>query len=90
MIDYSGRVITGLQMRTSAEGSSGVMGAEGDPLRRVPPFGADGTSLRHVAWNAGKAHVILDAPDDRHLIYHWGINLAAAVISRGRLVWSRP
>jgi imidazolonepropionase len=34
--------------------------------------------------------VILDAPDDRHLIYHWGVNLAAAVISRGRLVWSRP
>jgi imidazolonepropionase len=34
--------------------------------------------------------VILDAPDDRHLIYHWGINLVAAVVSRGRLVWSRP
>jgi hypothetical protein len=31
MIDYSGRVITGLQMRTSAENSSGVMGAEGNP-----------------------------------------------------------
>ncbi len=31
MIDYSGRIITGLQMRTSAEGSSGVMGAEGNP-----------------------------------------------------------
>ena len=41
---------------------------------------------------AGKAAdlVILDAPDDRHLIYHWGINLVAAVISLGRLVWSRP
>jgi len=32
--------------------------------------------------------VILDAPDDRHLIYHWGINLAATVVSRGRVVWT--
>jgi imidazolonepropionase len=30
--------------------------------------------------------VILDAPDDRHLIYHWGINLAATVVLRGRVV----
>jgi imidazolonepropionase len=34
--------------------------------------------------------VVLDAPDDRHLIYHWGVNLAAAVVVRGRLAWSRP
>lgn len=34
--------------------------------------------------------VLLDAPDDRHLIYHWGVNLASAVVSRGRLAWSRP
>lgn len=35
--------------------------------------------------------VILDAPDDRHLIYHWGVNLAAAVVSRGRVAWTnRP
>ncbi len=37
VIDYSGRVITGLQMRSAAENSSGVMGAEGNPplaLRR--------------------------------------------------------
>jgi imidazolonepropionase len=41
---------------------------------------------------AGKSAdlVILDAPDDRHLIYHWGINLVAFVVSRGRVVWSRP
>ena len=41
---------------------------------------------------AGKSAdlVILDAPDDRHLIYHWGINLVAGVVSRGRVVWSRP
>ena len=41
---------------------------------------------------AGKSAdlVILDAPDDRHLIYHWGVNLVAAVVSRGRVVWSRP
>jgi hypothetical protein len=31
MIDYSGRIITGLQMRTSAENGSAVMGAEGNP-----------------------------------------------------------
>jgi len=34
--------------------------------------------------------VVLDAPDDRHLIYHWGVNLAAAVVNRGRVAWSRP
>jgi imidazolonepropionase len=41
---------------------------------------------------AGKSAdlVVLDAPDDRHLIYHWGINLVSAVVSRGRLAWSRP
>jgi hypothetical protein len=31
VIDYSGRIITGLQMRSAAENSSGVMGAMGDP-----------------------------------------------------------
>jgi len=31
VIDYSGRIITGLQMRTSAENASAVMGAEGNP-----------------------------------------------------------
>ena len=30
--------------------------------------------------------VLLDAPDDRHLIYHWGVNLVAAVAREGRLV----
>jgi imidazolonepropionase len=30
--------------------------------------------------------LLLDAPDDRHLVYHWGINLAAAVVVRGRVV----
>ena len=34
--------------------------------------------------------VILEAPDDRHLIYHWGINLVAAVVRGGRVVWSQP
>ena len=40
---------------------------------------------------AGKSAdlLVLDAPDDRHLIYHWGVNLAAAVVLRGRVVWSR-
>lgn len=30
--------------------------------------------------------LILEAPDDRHLIYHWGINLVGAVVLRGRVV----
>jgi imidazolonepropionase len=30
--------------------------------------------------------VLLDAPDDRHLIYHWGVNLMAAVVRGGRIV----
>lgn len=30
--------------------------------------------------------ILLDAPDDRHLVYHWGINLAAAVVMRGRVI----
>jgi imidazolonepropionase len=34
--------------------------------------------------------VLLDAPDDRHLIYHWGIDLVAAVVAQGRVAWSRP
>ena len=28
--------------------------------------------------------VLLDAPDDRHLVYHWGVNLVAAVVKDGR------
>ena len=37
---------------------------------------------------AGKAAdlLVLDAPDDRHLIYHWGINLVDAVVLGGRVV----
>ncbi len=27
----------------------------------------------------------IDAPDDRHLVYHWGVNLVSGVICRGRL-----
>ena len=30
--------------------------------------------------------LVLDAPDDRHLIYHWGVNLVDAVVLRGRVV----
>jgi len=30
--------------------------------------------------------LLLDAPDDRHLVYHWGTNLAAALVVRGRVV----
>ncbi|HEY7113932.1 MAG TPA: imidazolonepropionase [Thermoanaerobaculia bacterium] len=28
----------------------------------------------------------IDAPDDRHLIYHWGVNLVAGVVQRGRII----
>ena len=36
---------------------------------------------------AGKSAdvLVLDAPDDRHLVYHWGINLISTVILRGRV-----
>jgi imidazolonepropionase len=30
--------------------------------------------------------VWIDAPDDRHLIYHWGVNLVAGVVCRGRVI----
>jgi imidazolonepropionase len=30
--------------------------------------------------------VILDAPDDRHLFYHWGVNLVSAVVRGGSVV----
>jgi imidazolonepropionase len=33
--------------------------------------------------------VVLDAPDDRHLIYHWGVNLVDVVVLRGRVVEGR-
>ncbi|MGB7622402.1 MAG: hypothetical protein WBN92_08645 [Terriglobia bacterium] len=42
LVGYSGRIITGIQMKTSAEHSSGDMGAEGDPplaLRRSIDMG---------------------------------------------------
>jgi imidazolonepropionase len=29
--------------------------------------------------------VVLDAPDDRHLVYHWGVNLVSSVVLRGRI-----
>ncbi len=52
-------------------------------------------SLGHAAevgsLEPGKAAdlLVLDAPDDRHLIYHWGINLVGAVVLRGRVVKGR-
>lgn len=30
--------------------------------------------------------VWIDAPDDRHLVYHWGVNLVAGVVCRGRVL----
>ena len=40
----------------------------GDPLRQIPPLGPDGTSLRFVAWNAGKRSMVVDGPADTHLL----------------------
>ena len=36
---------------------------------------------------AGKSAdvLVLDAPDDRHLVYHWGVNLMSKVVLRGRV-----
>jgi len=33
--------------------------------------------------------VLLDAPDDRHLLYHWGMNLVSAVVRSGAIVRQR-
>lgn len=33
--------------------------------------------------------VVLDAPDDRHLVYHWGVNLVSTVVRGGRVVKQR-
>ena len=34
--------------------------------------------------------VLLDAPGDRHLLYHWGVNLICAVVCRGSIVKPIP
>jgi len=34
--------------------------------------------------------VVLDAPDDRHLVYHWGVNLVASVVRDGRWMGNAP
>lgn len=39
--------------------------ADGDPLRRAPPLDRGGTSLRFLAWNAGKTSVRYDDKDPR-------------------------
>ena len=31
--------------------------------------------------------VLLDAPGDRHLLYHWGVNLVSEVVRGGSIVW---
>jgi imidazolonepropionase len=50
-----------------------------------------GLARRIGSLEAGKAAdvVVLDAPDDRHLVYHWGVNLVLAVVRDGRLVNTR-
>ena len=38
-----------------------------------------------LAGNAADV-IVLAAPDDRHLVYHWGINLVSTVVREGRVV----
>lgn len=33
--------------------------------------------------------ILLDAPDDRHLLYHWGVNLVSTVVRGGRILLDR-
>jgi imidazolonepropionase len=33
--------------------------------------------------------VVLDAPDDRHLVYHWGVDLVRTVVRGGRAIFQR-
>jgi imidazolonepropionase len=47
-----------------------------------------GLADRIGSLETGKAAdvVVLDAPDDRHLVYHWGVNLVSTVVRNGRIV----
>jgi imidazolonepropionase len=47
-----------------------------------------GLAGRTGSLEPGKAAdvVVLDAPDDRHLVYHWGVNLVSTVVRGGRIV----
>jgi len=31
--------------------------------------------------------VLLDAPGDPHLLYHWGVNLVSTVVRGGAIAW---
>jgi imidazolonepropionase len=50
-----------------------------------------GLANRIGSLEAGKAAdvLVLDAPDDRHLVYHWGVNLVSTVVRGGRVVSSK-
>ena len=50
-----------------------------------------GLADRVGSLEVGKAAdvLVLDAPDDRHLVYHWGVNLVRTVVRNGRIVSPR-
>jgi imidazolonepropionase len=47
-----------------------------------------GLADRIGSLETGKAAdvIVLDAPDDSHLVYHWGVNLVSTVVRGGRVV----
>ena len=81
VVSNNGRIITGIQMKTSAEGSSGDMGAEGDPplaLRRSIDMGMQPNSAgQHVNYlEIYEADVLAD---EMQPVLRYGASLFAPV-----------
>jgi len=70
---------------------SGLTVEEALTALTLNPAASLGLASRIGSLEVGKAAdiVFLDAPDDRHLIYHWGVNLVAAVVSGGQVAIER-
>lgn len=78
VISYSGRIITGLQLRTSCERNSGDMGAEGNPplaLRRAISKGMRPNKVgQHVNYEVQEPDVLAD---DMQPVLKYGVSLFA-------------